>query len=86
MAGVEQVVAVGQVLVDPGQVLTQRFRALFTLKNLGGKEPHTHCWFSRTFISRCSQLETEPMKSHCHSSLTLRSFRNLTQTRVRSEL
>lgn len=37
MAGVEEVTAVGQVLVDPGSDLTRRFRALFTLKNLGGK-------------------------------------------------
>ena len=37
MAGVEQVAAVGQVLVDPKLDLTRRFRALFTLKNLGGK-------------------------------------------------
>lgn len=33
----EQVAAVGQILVDPKLDLTQRFRALFTLKNLGGK-------------------------------------------------
>lgn len=37
MASVEQVAAVGQILVDPKLDLTQRFRALFTLKNLGGK-------------------------------------------------
>lgn len=37
MASVEQVTAVGQVLVDQSLDLTQRFRALFTLKNLGGK-------------------------------------------------
>ncbi len=37
MACVGQVAAVGQVLVDPGIDLTRRFRALFTLKNLGGK-------------------------------------------------
>lgn len=36
MASVEQVTAVGQVLIDPKLDLTQRFRALFTLKNLGG--------------------------------------------------
>lgn len=37
MASVDQVAAIGQVLVDPGLDLTQRFRALFTLRNLGGK-------------------------------------------------
>lgn len=37
MASVEQVAAIGQTLVDPGLDLTKRFRALFTLKNLGGK-------------------------------------------------
>lgn len=36
MSSVEQMSAVGQVLVDPGQDLTRRFRALFTLRNLGG--------------------------------------------------
>lgn len=37
MASVDQVAAIGRVLVDPGLDLTQRFRALFTLRNLGGK-------------------------------------------------
>lgn len=37
MASVEEVAAVGRVLVDPAFDLTRRFRALFTLKNLGGK-------------------------------------------------
>lgn len=37
MASVEEVAAVGEILVDPGFDLTRRFRALFTLKNLGGK-------------------------------------------------
>lgn len=36
MDKVEQVAAVGQVLVDSRQDLTRRFRALFTLRNLGG--------------------------------------------------
>lgn len=33
----EQVQAIGEVLVDPGLDLTRRFRALFTLRNLGGR-------------------------------------------------
>lgn len=37
MASGQQVAAVGRVLVDPKCDLTQRFRALFTLRNLGGK-------------------------------------------------
>lgn len=37
MASLEEVAAVGRVLVDPAFDLTRRFRALFTLKNLGGK-------------------------------------------------
>ncbi|XP_035985561.1 deoxyhypusine hydroxylase isoform X3 [Fundulus heteroclitus] len=37
MAAVEQVAAVGRVLVNPGLDLTRRFRALFTLRNLGGE-------------------------------------------------
>lgn len=37
MASAEHVSAVGQDLVDPGLDLTRRFRALFTLRNLGGK-------------------------------------------------
>lgn len=37
MASEQQLAAVGRVLVDPKFDLTQRFRALFTLRNLGGK-------------------------------------------------
>ncbi|XP_049577054.1 deoxyhypusine hydroxylase [Syngnathus scovelli] len=47
MASVEQLAAVGSVLVDPRQDLTQRFRALFTLKNLGGAEAVE--WISKAF-------------------------------------
>lgn len=36
MTSVQQMAAVGQVLTNPGLDLSQRFRALFTLKNLGG--------------------------------------------------
>lgn len=37
MFSVEQVAAVGRDLLDPGLDLARRFRALFTLKNMGGK-------------------------------------------------
>ncbi|XP_051930009.1 deoxyhypusine hydroxylase isoform X2 [Hippocampus zosterae] len=47
MASVEQLAAVGSVLVDPRQDLTKRFRALFTLKNLGGAEAVE--WIGKAF-------------------------------------
>lgn len=57
MASVEQVKAVGQVLVDPGLDLTQRFRALFTLKNLGGAEAIE--WISKAFADESALLKHE---------------------------
>ncbi|XP_077389714.1 deoxyhypusine hydroxylase [Festucalex cinctus] len=57
MASVEQLAAVGSVLVDPGQDLTQRFRALFTLKNLGGSEAVE--WISKAFVDDSALLKHE---------------------------
>lgn len=57
MASVQQVAAVGQVLVDPGRSLTQRFRALFTLKNLGGGEAID--WISQAFSDESALLKHE---------------------------
>lgn len=53
----EQVAAIGQVLVDPGQDLTQRFRALFTLRNLGG--PEAIEWISKAFSDESALLKHE---------------------------
>jgi len=57
MASVEQVTAVGQVLVDPGLDLPQRFRALFTLKNLGGVEAIE--WINKAFTDESALLKHE---------------------------
>ncbi|XP_017290234.1 deoxyhypusine hydroxylase [Kryptolebias marmoratus] len=57
MATVEQVTAVGRVLVDPGLDLTQRFRALFTLRNLGGAEAIE--WISKAFTDDSALLKHE---------------------------
>ncbi|KAM9358281.1 deoxyhypusine hydroxylase [Symphorus nematophorus] len=57
MASVEQVAAVGQVLVDPGLDLTRRFRALFTLRNLGGAEAIE--WISKAFTDESALLKHE---------------------------
>ncbi|KAM7388811.1 hypothetical protein PAMP_024958 [Pampus punctatissimus] len=57
MASVEQVTAIGQVLVDPGLDLTQRFRALFTLKNLGGAEAIE--WINKAFTDESALLKHE---------------------------
>lgn len=57
MASVKQVKAVGQILVDPGLDLTQRFRALFTLKNLGGAEAIE--WISKAFTDESALLKHE---------------------------
>lgn len=47
----------GQVLVDPGVDLTQRFRALFTLRNLGGAEAID--WISKAFSDESALLKHE---------------------------
>jgi len=57
MASVEQVDAVGQILVDRRVDLTRRFRALFTLKNLGGAEAID--WISRAFGDESALLKHE---------------------------
>ncbi|XP_070817541.1 deoxyhypusine hydroxylase [Chaetodon trifascialis] len=57
MANVKQVAAVGQVLVDPELELTQRFRALFTLKNIGGAEAIV--WISKAFTDESALLKHE---------------------------
>lgn len=57
MASLEQVAAIGQILVDPGQDLTQRFRALFTLRNLGGAEAIE--WISKAFSDESALLKHE---------------------------
>ncbi|CAJ1060155.1 deoxyhypusine hydroxylase [Xyrichtys novacula] len=57
MASGEQVAAIGKVLVDPGLNLTQRFRALFTLKNLGGAEAVE--WISKAFSDDSALLKHE---------------------------
>ncbi|XP_068175476.1 deoxyhypusine hydroxylase [Antennarius striatus] len=54
---VEQVAAVGQVLVDPGLGLTRRFRALFTLKNMGGADAIQ--WISKAFSDKSALLKHE---------------------------
>lgn len=53
----EQVCAVGRVLVDPQRSLTERFRALFTLKNLGGADSVE--WIGRGFLSDSALLKHE---------------------------
>lgn len=57
MTSVEQVAAVGQALIDPGQDLTQRFRALFTLRNMGGAEAIE--WISKAFTDESALLKHE---------------------------
>ncbi|KAM4629743.1 deoxyhypusine hydroxylase isoform 1-T3 [Polymixia lowei] len=57
MASVDQITAVGEVLVDPGQDLTRRFRALFTLRNLGGADAIE--WISKAFCDESALLKHE---------------------------
>lgn len=57
MTNVEQVTAVGEVLTNPGLDLTRRFRALFTLKNLGGAEAVE--WISKAFTDDSALLKHE---------------------------
>lgn len=55
LASGEQVAAVGQVLLDPNQDLARRFRALFTLRNIGGPE-------AISCISKCFKDESALLK------------------------
>ncbi|XP_064186174.1 deoxyhypusine hydroxylase [Anguilla rostrata] len=57
MAGTEEVNAVGTILANPKESLTTRFRALFTLRNLGGAEAVE--WISRTFVDDSALLKHE---------------------------
>ncbi|XP_047231885.1 deoxyhypusine hydroxylase isoform X2 [Girardinichthys multiradiatus] len=57
MATAKQVAAVGQVLVNPGLDLNRRFRALFTLRNLGGAEAIE--WISKAFTDDSALLKHE---------------------------
>ncbi|KAG7514790.1 hypothetical protein JOB18_043138 [Solea senegalensis] len=57
MASVEQVDTIGQVLVNPGLNLTRRFRALFTLRSLGGSEAIS--WISKAFTDESALLKHE---------------------------
>uniref|UniRef100_H3CCH9 Deoxyhypusine hydroxylase n=1 Tax=Tetraodon nigroviridis TaxID=99883 RepID=H3CCH9_TETNG len=57
MASVDAVAAVGRVLVDPGCDLPRRFRALFTLKNLGGADAIE--WIGRAFGDGSALLKHE---------------------------
>lgn len=53
----QEVEAVGQTLVDPQQPLQARFRALFTLRGLGG--PVAISWISRAFDDDSALLKHE---------------------------
>ncbi|XP_075901506.1 deoxyhypusine hydroxylase [Nelusetta ayraudi] len=57
MDGEQQVAAVGRVLVDPKCDLTQRFRALFTLRNLGGADAIE--WIGKAFVDQSALLKHE---------------------------
>nr|XP_033811753.1 deoxyhypusine hydroxylase [Geotrypetes seraphini] len=53
----KQVEGLGQVLIDVGQPLKARFRALFTLRNVGGKAAVE--WISRAFGDESALLKHE---------------------------
>lgn len=53
----QEVEAIGQTLVDPQQPLQARFRALFTLRGLGG--PGAITWISRAFGDDSALLKHE---------------------------
>ncbi|XP_067086678.1 deoxyhypusine hydroxylase [Osmerus mordax] len=57
MASDQEVAAVGQILANGKQDLSTRFRALFTLRNLGGAE--AICWISKTFEDESALLKHE---------------------------
>ncbi|KAF7237147.1 Deoxyhypusine hydroxylase [Varanus komodoensis] len=53
----KEVELIGRILVDPKQTLTARFRALFTLRNLGG--PEAIEWISQAFADDSALLKHE---------------------------
>lgn len=53
----KDIAAVGGILVNPKQDLTTRFRALFTLRNLGG--PEAIRWISEAFVDESALLKHE---------------------------
>lgn len=53
----QEVEAIGQTLGDPQQPLQARFRALFTLRGLGG--PDAIAWISRAFSDDSALLKHE---------------------------
>lgn len=53
----QEVEAIGKTLVDPKEPLQARFRALFTLRGLGG--PHAIAWISRAFEDSSALLKHE---------------------------
>ncbi|KAI5095265.1 deoxyhypusine hydroxylase [Silurus meridionalis] len=57
MASDQDVTAVGRILVDVQQELSTRFRALFTLRNLGGGEAVK--WISQAFSDESALLKHE---------------------------
>lgn len=53
----QEIEAIGKTLVDPKQPLQARFRALFTLRGLGG--PDAISWISRGFEDSSALLKHE---------------------------
>jgi deoxyhypusine monooxygenase len=53
----EQIAKVGQLLNSPERPLKERFRALFTLKNIGGKEAID--WIAKAFDDKSALLKHE---------------------------
>ncbi|KAG7488029.1 hypothetical protein MATL_G00030640 [Megalops atlanticus] len=57
MSSSQEVESVGRILASPKEALTTRFRALFTLRNLGGAEAIE--WISRAFVDESALLKHE---------------------------
>lgn len=53
----EQIASAGELLNNPGKPLTDRFRALFTLKNIGGNESID--WIAKAFSDESALLKHE---------------------------
>jgi len=53
----EQIESVGALLINPDRPLKERFRALFTLKNIGGE--HAITWISKGFEDESALLKHE---------------------------
>jgi deoxyhypusine monooxygenase len=73
MVSSDEINKIGIVLNDPTRPLKERFRALFTLKNIGGDE--SVVWISKAFEDKSALLKHEVAYCLGQGHLQLSFFR-----------